>query len=373
MLLLLLLLSFAIHCNSEEVVVGGCEEVSLTCAGSGMVVVHSATFLPLEGDCEQGGTEREGEDQKDLWRELVAVCGGSKEPVCKFSLEREVPESVAWGKGRIQVVYSCEKEVHSYCGGHVEATQNPTYLSSPGYPHFYLGGRQCVWFVRASAGQVLHLEVEDLSLRTGHCKDSLTLLEGGTRLLELCGSLTSPVSVISSSHELEVKMVSSASGQDVYPHRGVLIRYSAQGCPVPGPPSDGHLLGVNSSVAQLSCRPGHVFRSTLSDSLFLNCIGGVWNPQPQHCVSIGFLLQYGNASEVKKLTEGAATYSRHTWVGSREWRLEMFGTAMVGCLLVVSATIALFILFRFRQRHYSNLQEEHLQGGRREALRVGRY
>ena len=38
---------------SVQVVVGGCEEVSLTCAGSGMVVVHSATFLPLEGDCEQ--------------------------------------------------------------------------------------------------------------------------------------------------------------------------------------------------------------------------------------------------------------------------------------------------------------------------------
>ena len=31
-----------------------------------------------------------------------------------------------------QVVYSCEKEVHSYCGGHVEATSNPTFLSSPG-------------------------------------------------------------------------------------------------------------------------------------------------------------------------------------------------------------------------------------------------
>ena len=27
---------------------------------------------------------------------------------------------------------------------------------------------------------------------------------------------------------LQVKMVASASGQDVYPHRGVLIRYSAQ-------------------------------------------------------------------------------------------------------------------------------------------------
>ena len=69
MLLLLLpvLLGFAKHCNSEEVrtqkthqrskylqvVAGGCEEVSLACAGSGMIVVHSATFLPLEGDCEQ--------------------------------------------------------------------------------------------------------------------------------------------------------------------------------------------------------------------------------------------------------------------------------------------------------------------------------
>ena len=73
-------------------------------------------------------------------------------------------------------------------------------------------------------------------------------------------------------------MEASASGQDVYPHRGVLIRYSAQvittiiefvsillisivmvimikqGCPVPAPPSDGHLVGVNSSLAQLSCR-----------------------------------------------------------------------------------------------------------------------
>ena len=39
--------------NDPQVVVGGCEEVSLTCAGSGMIVVHSATFLPLEGDCEQ--------------------------------------------------------------------------------------------------------------------------------------------------------------------------------------------------------------------------------------------------------------------------------------------------------------------------------
>ena len=26
----------------------------------------------------------EGEDRKDLWRELVTVCGGSKDSICKF-------------------------------------------------------------------------------------------------------------------------------------------------------------------------------------------------------------------------------------------------------------------------------------------------
>ena len=31
----------------------------------------------------------------------------------------------------------------------------------------------------------------------------------------------------------QVKMVASASGQDVYPHRGVLIRYSAQAIIIP--------------------------------------------------------------------------------------------------------------------------------------------
>ena len=38
--------------------------------------------------------------------------------------------------------------------------------------------------------KVLHLEVEDLSLRTGHCKDSLTLLEGGTRYKTDLGQAT---------------------------------------------------------------------------------------------------------------------------------------------------------------------------------------
>ena len=33
----------------------------------------------------------EGEDRKDLWRELVTVCGGSKDPVCKFRFSNIFP------------------------------------------------------------------------------------------------------------------------------------------------------------------------------------------------------------------------------------------------------------------------------------------
>ena len=57
---------------------------------------------------------------------------------------------------------------------------------------------------------------------------------------------------------------------------------------------------------------------------------------------LGFIEQY---KECKK--NSLQSYKIDT-ISTREWRLEMFGTAMVGCLLVVSATIALFILFRFK-------------------------
>ena len=33
----------------------------------------------------------EGEDRKDLWREIVAVCGGSKDSVCKFRFSNMIP------------------------------------------------------------------------------------------------------------------------------------------------------------------------------------------------------------------------------------------------------------------------------------------
>jgi len=39
--------------------------------------------------------------------------------------------------------------------------------------------------------------------------------------------------------------------------------------------------------------------------------------------------------------------------------MEVVATVMVGCLLIVSASIALFILFKFRKEHGLGLEEEH--------------
>ncbi len=56
----------------------------------------------------------------------------------------------------------CEESVSSYCGGRVEA-DSPGYLTSPGYPKYYLGGRECVWSLQAAAGQTLTIQLWDVS------------------------------------------------------------------------------------------------------------------------------------------------------------------------------------------------------------------
>merc|ERR1712059_167902 len=113
--------------------------------------------------------------------------------------------------------YSCVESLHSYCGGRVEAG------SSPGYPHFYLGGRECVWSLVAAPGQTLTLQLGDLSLRRTSCEDSVTVREGGRAVLDLCGDLTTTVMVQSVGHQLEVRMRTAPSGQQVYSKRGVLL------------------------------------------------------------------------------------------------------------------------------------------------------
>ena len=39
------------------------------------------------------------------------------------------------------------------------------YLSSPGYPKYYLGGRECVWNLYVASGQTILIRILDLQLQ----------------------------------------------------------------------------------------------------------------------------------------------------------------------------------------------------------------
>ena len=123
-------------------------------------------------------------------------------------------------------------------------------------------------------GQKIHLQVANLSLReTGEeCSDSVLIKEEGRTLLMLCGRLSSPVSLLSATHVVEVRMRTAASLQQLYPRRGLLLHYTVHGCVTPPAIAEGNIqVQVNSSLASLQCSTGHVLQSTLSPAAMLYC------------------------------------------------------------------------------------------------------
>ena len=249
---------------------------------------------------------------------VVRKCSGVRSGHCRFDLSSSLSESVSWGKGRTDMGYSCEAGVLSYCGGRV-AVSGHGYISSPGYPSYYLGGRECVWTIQAQPGQRIQLEVVDLALREGggggQCQDSVELREEGLSLLSLCGDLQGRANVASSSRQVELRMRTAASKQSLYPRRGLLLHYSVQGCPTPGPVADGEVeVGEDGETARLSCLLDHVLQASLTQAATLRCDNKswTWSPPVSHCISVSFLIQYANQSVVKFLTGGRALQLRNS-------------------------------------------------------------
>ena len=254
---------------------------------------------------------------RDILLAVVRRCSGVRSGLCTFDLSTDLAESQSWGGGRTELGYSCEAGVLSYCGGRVSVS-GEGYISSPGYPSYYLGGRECVWTIQAQPGQRIRLEVVDLALRdpgqAGQCEDSVEVKEEGLSLLSLCGDLQGRANVASSSRQVELRMRTAASKQSLYPHRGLLLHYSVQGCPTPGPVADGEVeVEADGQTARLSCLPDHVLQASLSQTARLQCDNKSWSwsPPVSHCISVSFLIQYANQSVVKFLTGGRALQLRN--------------------------------------------------------------
>ena len=252
---------------------------------------------------------------------MVRRCSGVRSGHCTFDLSTDLAESQSWGGGRTDLGYSCEAGVLSYCGGRVSVS-GEGYISSPGYPSYYLGGRECVWTIQAQLGQRIQLEVVDLALRDPgegeDCEDSVEVKEEGLTVMSLCGDLEGRANVASSSRQVELRMRTAASKQSLYPHRGLLLHYSVRGCPTPGPVADGEVeVGGDGQIASLTCRPEHVLQSSLTQAASLQCDNQswTWSPPVSHCISVSFLIQYANQSVVKFLTGGRALQLRNTGDG----------------------------------------------------------
>ena len=249
-------------------------------------------------------------NNRDILLAVVRRCSGVRDGQCTFDMSRDLAESVSWGRGRTDLGYSCEAGVLSYCGGRVTVS-GEGYISSPGYPRYYLGGRECVWTILAEQGQRIELEVVDLALRdTGdQCEDTVQVREEGLTLMSLCGDLDGRANVVSNSRGVELRMRTAPSGQSLYPHRGLLLHYNVRGCPTPGPIADGRVeVSHDGATATLHCNTDHVLQSSLTQSQVLTCDNTTWtwSHNIAHCVSIQFLLQYANATVVNILTGGQA-------------------------------------------------------------------
>ena len=250
--------------------VSGCGQVRLVCEEDSMIVVQEASFTPVEHkqECQDKAMMV---NNGDILQAVVGRCNGER--VCVVDIAADLPESAGWGRGRTGVKYSCQESIHSYCGGRVAVGGEGGYISSPGYPRYYLGGRECVWTMMGKEGQKIMLEVVDLSLReTGEeCTDSVIVREKDNTLLTLCGGQRLPVSLVSSGHQVEVRMVVKASLQAVYPRRGLLLQYRVVGCPSPSPIAEGEVIQVNTSHAVLQCNTGHVLQHSLASVQHLYC------------------------------------------------------------------------------------------------------
>ena len=103
-LVFLFFLAEAVVGEEEDRVVVGCGIVSLVCGEGKMVVTTAASFTPLSrGEDRRCSVVERGENNEYIWRSVVEACSGRRGGSCNFNLVEKLPETKAWGLGRIEV------------------------------------------------------------------------------------------------------------------------------------------------------------------------------------------------------------------------------------------------------------------------------
>ncbi|KAL3283040.1 hypothetical protein HHI36_006198 [Cryptolaemus montrouzieri] len=180
-----------------------------------------------------------------------------------------------------------EDRVVKYCNRNIilpdpnHAGISEGFIRNPGYPRFYGGLSPCRWKITAPRQQRIQLTILDISVivdnpaTPGDCtEDHLEILDSDIVVYSTCHQREPPAEIISVSESLEIIL---ASSQRLTPQRGILLHYTAVGCPTPIPPADSYLVFINDTFAVFSCCVGYVFPDTGTKSRQLSCEGSKWN------------------------------------------------------------------------------------------------
>lgn len=114
------------------------------------------------------------------------------------------------------------------CGGSLRATSQPQVLTSPGYPHSYPGGLECLYVLVAAPGRIITLEIEDLDLEKD--RDYILIRDGDNPkslpIARLSGQKDKNPRLVMSTGDKLYLYLKTALGQS---RKGFNIKYT-QGC-----------------------------------------------------------------------------------------------------------------------------------------------
>ncbi|XP_045470050.1 uncharacterized protein LOC123677524 [Harmonia axyridis] len=340
----------------ETVSASGCESCSiyLTCKRfTSIIGILETTFVPDANTSLDVSTTFPIENPRQC---LSHRCSGNNH--CSFILYEDCPGArESLGEGTLYVKYACiaEDRVVKYCNREIILPDpnnvgiSEGFIRNPGYPRFYGGQSPCRWKIRVHSEQRIQLTILDISVIVDNPQteddctgDRLEIIDSDIVVYSTCHQKEPPKEYLSISETLEIVLYSS---QRLTPLRGILLHYTAVGCPTIIPPADSYLVHIDDTSATFSCCVGYVFPDTGSRSRELICEGSSWSetmPLP-NCEQLEVA---GVAEPLPRYPEIMAT--------------ELIIPAIIIVALFVINSVVLFFINKARKRNEIKHENEEL-------------
>jgi len=282
------------------------DNIAITCKPNEVIAIHEAFLTTASGGNQcpfltsaesrqpnQWNNPYQKACRDDLRMSLNRKCSGFSN--CTFSLKQDHLDKCAGIAGFVVVRHACVANLVKYCNW--TPVDQFGYIATPGYPEFYPRLENCAWMIEGRLGQRVVIDLLDIQMRepdsvmmpsrwrpkqTFKCVDTLHISDSTNGALNVCGQDLANLLEVRS---VDNKITITFNASSFTPARGVLLRYSLQGCPTISAPPKGHLLYRNDTIAQYTCCKDHVFEDTRQLTRILYCVHGLeWNATVSKCI-----------------------------------------------------------------------------------------